>query len=149
MLYQRPDQLLLDALENRAKKPHHVVPLAMHCTSQPHAGDNEPISWRDIVLGPKLIAEGTRWGTDSAGLDAQHMSLVGSFAQGQVRTLDHRSEIPTNQQSHDLCQARLPGRKAEPCRLCHTVGPSLPNLLTQFSRQEQAPAPTDRCVEAC
>jgi hypothetical protein len=47
----------LDTEENREKQPH-VVPLAMHCTSRPHAGDDEPITRRDIVSGPKLIAEG-------------------------------------------------------------------------------------------
>jgi hypothetical protein len=48
----------LDAEENRERQPH-VVPLAMHCTSRPHAGDDEPISRRDIASGPKLIAKGT------------------------------------------------------------------------------------------
>jgi hypothetical protein len=37
----------LDTEKNRAKQPH-VVPLAMHCTSRPHAGTNEPITRRDI-----------------------------------------------------------------------------------------------------
>jgi hypothetical protein len=31
----------------------------MHCTSRPHAGAAEPITRRDILSGPKLIAEGT------------------------------------------------------------------------------------------
>jgi hypothetical protein len=48
----------LDTAENREKQPH-VVPLAMHCTSRPHAGAAEPITRRDILSGPKLIAEGT------------------------------------------------------------------------------------------
>ena len=48
----------LDTEENRARQPH-VVPVAMHCTSRPHAGTAEPIARRDILSGPKLIAEGT------------------------------------------------------------------------------------------
>jgi hypothetical protein len=48
----------LDTSENREKQPH-VVPLAMHCTSRPHAGGAEPITRRGIILGQKLIAEGT------------------------------------------------------------------------------------------
>jgi hypothetical protein len=48
----------LDTKENREKQPH-VVPLAMHCTSRPHAGSKEPITRRDILSGPKLVAEGT------------------------------------------------------------------------------------------
>jgi hypothetical protein len=31
----------------------------MHCTSCPHAGPAKPITRRDILSGPKLIAEGT------------------------------------------------------------------------------------------
>jgi hypothetical protein len=48
----------LDTESNRSRQPH-VVPLAMHCTSRPHAGASEPITRRDILSGPKLIAEGT------------------------------------------------------------------------------------------
>jgi hypothetical protein len=47
----------LDTEANRDTQPH-VVPLAMHCTSRPHAGEDEPITRRDILSGPKLIAEG-------------------------------------------------------------------------------------------
>ena len=46
-----------DTPENLARKPH-VVPLAMHVTSRPHAGDDEPILRRDILSLPKLLAEG-------------------------------------------------------------------------------------------
>jgi hypothetical protein len=48
----------LDTKRNRETQPH-VVPLAMHCTSRPHAGTNKPITRRDIISGPKLVAEGT------------------------------------------------------------------------------------------
>jgi hypothetical protein len=47
----------LDAESNRATQPH-VVPLAMHCTSRSHTGKGEPITRRDILSNPKLIAEG-------------------------------------------------------------------------------------------
>jgi hypothetical protein len=46
-----------DSPENLARKPH-VVPLAMHVTSRPHAGDDEPILRRAILSLPKLLAEG-------------------------------------------------------------------------------------------
>jgi hypothetical protein len=35
--------VFLDTTVNRAREPH-IVPLAMHCTSRPHACDEEPIS---------------------------------------------------------------------------------------------------------
>jgi hypothetical protein len=46
-----------DSPENLARKPH-VVPLAMHVTSRPHAGVDEPILRRAILSLPKLLAEG-------------------------------------------------------------------------------------------
>jgi hypothetical protein len=45
--------------ENLARKPHHVVPLAMHVTSRPHAGKWEPILRRAILSVPKLLKEGS------------------------------------------------------------------------------------------
>jgi hypothetical protein len=49
----------LDTPTNNAKAPH-AVPLAMHVTRRPHAGDsNEPITRRNILSLPKLLAEGT------------------------------------------------------------------------------------------
>ncbi len=47
----------LDSESNRATQPH-VVPLAMHCASRPHAGKDEPIIRRDMLSSPKRIAEG-------------------------------------------------------------------------------------------
>jgi hypothetical protein len=44
----------LDAESNRATHPH-VVPLVMHCTSWPHAGNNKPITRRDVLSSPKLL----------------------------------------------------------------------------------------------
>ena len=54
---------LIDAFPNSpanlARKPH-VVPLAMHVTSRPHAGDDkEPILRRAILSMMKLLAEGS------------------------------------------------------------------------------------------
>jgi hypothetical protein len=46
-----------DSPENLARKPH-VVPLAMHVTSRPHAGAREPILTRVILSLVKLLAEG-------------------------------------------------------------------------------------------
>ena len=40
------------------KKVPHTVPLAIHITGQPHAGDAEPIKRHKLVSKPKLIAEG-------------------------------------------------------------------------------------------
>jgi hypothetical protein len=37
----------------------HTVPLAMHVTSRPHAGQNEPITLRKILADHKLIAKGS------------------------------------------------------------------------------------------
>ncbi len=50
--------VFLDTPQNRSRSPH-AVPLAMHVTSRPHAGNNEPITRRNILSDAKLIAEGT------------------------------------------------------------------------------------------
>ena len=51
--------VFLDTPENCARQPH-VVPLAMHVTSRPHAGDDdEPLPRRPILSAPKLTAEGS------------------------------------------------------------------------------------------
>jgi hypothetical protein len=51
--------VFLDTPSNCARQPH-VVPLAMHVTSRPHAGDSaEPIPRRPILSIPKLMAEGS------------------------------------------------------------------------------------------
>jgi hypothetical protein len=50
-------RVFLDTPLNRAREPH-AVPLAIHVTSRPHAGDAEPVKRRDIVSNPKLVAEG-------------------------------------------------------------------------------------------
>ena len=51
--------VFLDTPENCARQPH-VVPLAMHVTSRPHAGDDdEPVPRRPILSQPKLLAEGS------------------------------------------------------------------------------------------
>jgi hypothetical protein len=50
-------RVFLDTPRNRAREPH-AVPLAIHVTSRPHAGDAEPIKRRELVSKPKLIAEG-------------------------------------------------------------------------------------------
>ena len=47
-----------DSPENLARKPH-AVPLAMHVTSRPHAGEKEPILRRAILSMMKLLAEGS------------------------------------------------------------------------------------------
>ncbi|KAI2494737.1 hypothetical protein MHU86_19774 [Fragilaria crotonensis] len=50
--------VFLDTPANCLRQPH-IVPLAMHLTSRPHAGDeHEPIPRRPILSIPKLIAEG-------------------------------------------------------------------------------------------
>ena len=50
--------VFLDTPANCQRHPN-IVPLAMHLTSRPHAGDNaEPIPHRPILSIPKLIAEG-------------------------------------------------------------------------------------------
>jgi hypothetical protein len=50
-------RVFLDTPLNREREPH-VVPLAIHVTSRPHAGDDEPVPRRGIVSAPKLVAEG-------------------------------------------------------------------------------------------
>jgi hypothetical protein len=50
-------RVFLDTPWNRARQPH-AVPLAIHVTSRPHAGDAEPIKRRELMSKPKLIAEG-------------------------------------------------------------------------------------------
>jgi hypothetical protein len=51
-------QVFLDTPENRARAPH-CVPLAVHVTSRPHAGSDEPVPRRNILGDAKLLAEGT------------------------------------------------------------------------------------------
>jgi hypothetical protein len=48
----------LDTEQNNAREAH-TVPLAIHVTSRPHAGVNEPITRQSILAQAKLIAEGT------------------------------------------------------------------------------------------
>ena len=50
-------RVFLDTPLNREREPH-AVPLAIHVTSRPHAGDAEPVKRREIVSDPKLVAEG-------------------------------------------------------------------------------------------
>ena len=50
-------RVFLDTPRNRAREPH-AVPLAIHVTSRPHAGDDEPVKRRENVSPPKLVAEG-------------------------------------------------------------------------------------------
>ncbi len=50
--------VFINSPENCRRQPH-VVPLAMHLTSRPHAGDDEePVPRRPILSLPKLLAEG-------------------------------------------------------------------------------------------
>jgi hypothetical protein len=50
--------VFLDSPANCARQPN-IVPLAMHLTSRPHAGDaEEPVPRRPILSIPKLVAEG-------------------------------------------------------------------------------------------
>jgi hypothetical protein len=51
-------QVFLDTPENRERGAH-CVPLAVHATSRPHAGDEEPIPRRSLLGEAKLLAEGT------------------------------------------------------------------------------------------
>jgi hypothetical protein len=46
-----------DTPQNRERAPH-TVPLAMHITSRPHAGNKEPVKRRNILSDAKLLAEG-------------------------------------------------------------------------------------------
>jgi hypothetical protein len=48
----------LDSPENRQWEPH-AVPLAVHVTTRPHAGDQEPVPRRSLIQAAKMIAEGT------------------------------------------------------------------------------------------
>jgi hypothetical protein len=48
----------LDTPENREREPH-AVPLAIHITTRPHAGEREPVPRRSLVQAEKMIAEGT------------------------------------------------------------------------------------------
>ena len=51
-------RVFLDTPANREREPH-AVPLAIHVTSRPHLGPNEPVTRRGLLSDPKLIAEGT------------------------------------------------------------------------------------------
>jgi hypothetical protein len=46
-----------DTPQNRERAPH-TVPLAMHVTSRPHAGPDEPVTRQNILADHKLVAEG-------------------------------------------------------------------------------------------
>ncbi|KAI2493346.1 hypothetical protein MHU86_21191 [Fragilaria crotonensis] len=50
--------VFVDTPDNCRMQPH-VVPLAMHVTSRPHAGESEPITRRPLLSMPKLLAEGS------------------------------------------------------------------------------------------
>jgi hypothetical protein len=50
-------RVFLDTPSTRAREPH-AVPLAIHVTSRPYAGNAKPIKRRELVSQPKLIAEG-------------------------------------------------------------------------------------------
>ena len=50
-------RVFLDTPLNREGEPH-AVPLAIHVTSRPNAGDAEPVKRQEIVSGLKLAAEG-------------------------------------------------------------------------------------------
>jgi len=50
--------VFLDTDRNCARQPH-VVPLAVHVTSRPHAGDDEPIPRQELLSIAKLLAEGS------------------------------------------------------------------------------------------
>ena len=51
--------VFLDTPENCESQPH-VVPLAIHVTTRPHAGDEcEPIPQRPLLSLPKMVAEGS------------------------------------------------------------------------------------------
>jgi hypothetical protein len=49
--------VFLDTPRNRARCPQ-AVPLAIHVTSRPHAGESEPIKRRPLLSPEKLMAEG-------------------------------------------------------------------------------------------
>ena len=51
-------RVFLDTEENRRRQPH-AVPLAVHVTCRPHAGDDEPVPRRPLLSDEKLEAEGT------------------------------------------------------------------------------------------
>jgi hypothetical protein len=50
-------RIFLDTPLSREREPH-AVPLAIHVTSRPHMGSEEPVPRRGIVSAPKLAAEG-------------------------------------------------------------------------------------------
>jgi hypothetical protein len=50
-------RVFLDMVENRRLQPH-AMPLAVHVSNRPHAGEDEPITRRENLSGSKLEAEG-------------------------------------------------------------------------------------------
>jgi aspartate carbamoyltransferase regulatory subunit len=60
----------LDSPENLARKPH-VAPFAMHMTSKPHAGADEPAQRRAILSLPKPLAEGGQQNNRSCWVGCQ------------------------------------------------------------------------------
>jgi hypothetical protein len=128
----------LDTESNRATQPH-VVPLAMHCTSRPHAGNDKPITRRDILSSPKLIAEGAPreekivlvWMINT------HLLLVKLPRNKQE---DSGSGITQNSPRHHTCRHRLPGRKTQPRRLpCSPCPPLLDQapIAHKLNRKQQ------------
>jgi hypothetical protein len=51
-------RVFLDTPVNRKREPH-AVPLSIHVTSRPHLGSAEPVTRKELLSGPKLIAEGS------------------------------------------------------------------------------------------
>ena len=68
-----------DTPENCRTQPH-VVPLAMHVTSRPHAGDSqEPLPRRPLLLSPKVAAKGSPAEVQNVlgwTIDTRHLSIA-------------------------------------------------------------------------
>jgi hypothetical protein len=123
--------VFLDIPSNRNCSPH-VVPLAMHITSRPHAGQNELIPRRNILSDTKLKAKGT---------PAKIQIVLGWQLNGcplQISLPDDTFDAWTSDTKRMITHScttfgdldTTVGRFNQPCSPHYTPGPPFPKLAT-------------------
>ena len=130
-------QVFLDTPANRERAPH-TVPLAIHLTSRPHAGPDEPIKRRALLSDLKLIAEGTPdelqtvlgWLMDTRRLLLRLPTEMFDAWVDHVKTMA--------QSGKKFRRPRDDGRATKPRRLRHPACPTLPQPASGASRSPKA-----------
>lgn len=129
-------RFFLDTPWSRAREPH-AVPLVIHVTSQPHAGDTEAVKRRDLVYQPKLIAGG---GPEEAqivlGWTLNTRSLLVILLYDKLEAWSSRdlNEIIVERAQRDFQTTRNNSGKTKACGLPHPA-------VTTFPEPDQTPTP--------